>query len=421
MIPHDYTFSLEQLQEEYGSTEEDYVSLQLLSSGTVADLFLAYKKNKDKDETVILKKYHLEIETNSPHTTSQARKKALAQEITALMEYDTPHIPQFKSIFPSFPREGVASPTVVLACATGTTLEQKIKEGKPYSQLNVKEGLISLLLTLNVIHNTGTALRCHRDLKPGIVIQSATGALSLLDFGVLTPELESVLRETRQVGTSGYTAPEQWEGKATPVSDVYSLGRIFLQLIQSRMGMEEPDFKELKRTVDPTLCTILQRMTEKDPYKRYQSVTEVLQSLGAKVESLSSKGESPYHYSVNNYVGSLPWREDRKNRKILRENIAAALPQCREIFWDDEKNLFRQEGGKIIEVIPRGQPLVFNNYHGHGVYVVEEDAQRMERQAAGVKADSYIVSPMRYSHGDRIVALYFFKLAENKNPHSPNG
>ncbi|MFO0661622.1 MAG: serine/threonine-protein kinase, partial [Polyangiaceae bacterium] len=93
---------------------------------------------------------------------------------------------------------------------------------------------------LGVVHRAGVV---HRDVKPSnIVIEEGTGRPVLIDFGLVMQadtELGALIS-----GTPAYLAPELWnpEGvRATPRSDVYSLGCTAFQLFTGVPPFQAPD------------------------------------------------------------------------------------------------------------------------------------------------------------------------------------
>ena len=63
----------------------------------------------------------------------------------------------------------------------------------------------------------------HRDLKPSNVIRRPDGSFAFVDFGAVRDKLRPEGGSTI-VGTFGYMAPEQFQGRALPASDVYAIG-----------------------------------------------------------------------------------------------------------------------------------------------------------------------------------------------------
>ncbi|XP_014217197.2 eukaryotic translation initiation factor 2-alpha kinase 1-like [Copidosoma floridanum] len=85
-----------------------------------------------------------------------------------------------------------------------------------------------ILCGLNYIHSLNIV---HHDIKPSNIFISTSGKLriQLGDFGLACP----LQKESHNsiVGTCMYAAPEQLNGECNPMSDVYSLGIVFLELL----------------------------------------------------------------------------------------------------------------------------------------------------------------------------------------------
>jgi serine/threonine protein kinase len=151
-----------------------------------------------------------------------------------------------------------------------------------------------LLPTLAYVHARGIV---HRDIKPSNILVDLDGAAYLADFGLARlMDADSITRSGEIVGTAAYLAPEQVRGeKATPASDIYSLGLVLLQCLTGRQEYQgsQAEAALARLTRDPAipdwlptpLATLLTEMTNADPAQRPSSA-ECVQRFGqfGKVE-----------------------------------------------------------------------------------------------------------------------------------------
>src|SRR5262249_39779217 len=65
----------------------------------------------------------------------------------------------------------------------------------------------------------------HRDIKPSNLLLDAQGTVWVTDFGLAWAEGSGEITRTGEVvGTLRFLAPERFEGRSLPQSDVYALG-----------------------------------------------------------------------------------------------------------------------------------------------------------------------------------------------------
>jgi eukaryotic-like serine/threonine-protein kinase len=125
----------------------------------------------------------------------------------------------------------------------------------------------------------------HRDLKPGNILLSKQG-IKLLDFGLaqMKPDPNGSFAETMTqtgavMGTPGYMAPEQWEGKqADARTDIYSFGWVLYEMLTGKRAAVNQATGD-RTTVAPRLEDILRTCLEKDPDERWQSARELKHAL----------------------------------------------------------------------------------------------------------------------------------------------
>lgn len=122
----------------------------------------------------------------------------------------------------------------------------------------------------------------HRDVKPGNVLRRPDGSFVLIDFGAVRDRLRPEGGST-VVGTFGFMAPEQFQGRAGPGSDVYSLGATALAVLTGREPEDLPH-KGLALDVAAAiggpgrapLVALLEAMLAPDPDVRATSVAPLL-------------------------------------------------------------------------------------------------------------------------------------------------
>ena len=103
----------------------------------------------------------------------------------------------------------------------------------------------------------------HRDLKPSNIMVDGLGQIRILDFGLAVAANDDV-REV--AGTPAYMPPEQLAGdRLTVRSDVYSLGRVLLEMLPTG--------------IDPQISSVVQACVARDPARRPDSAYAILSLL----------------------------------------------------------------------------------------------------------------------------------------------
>jgi serine/threonine protein kinase len=160
---------------------------------------------------------------------------------------------------------------------------------------NVARMVAGVADALDYAHQQGVI---HRDIKPGNLLVSSDGRLSLNDFGLARILEQPGMTTTGEfVGTPLYMAPEQIAAGRVPVdhrADVYSLGATLYemltlqppfrgerrdQVIAQVLHKEPPAPRRINAKIPVDLETICLKAMDKDPDRRYQSAGQMAEDL----------------------------------------------------------------------------------------------------------------------------------------------
>ncbi|WP_327033727.1 serine/threonine-protein kinase [Micromonospora ureilytica] len=197
-----------------------YRVLERLGSGGMSAVHRAYDEVLERDVAV---KVLVASETNA--------RQRIRGEAKAAARLSHPHVMSVYDYGESA-LDGAQVPFVVMELLGGHTLEHRLVAGPlpPRAGLRVCAEVASALAAA---HDQGLV---HRDIKPGNVMLTPTGA-KVLDFGIAAaagaPEIDF---EGRLLGTPAYLAPERLQaGEVLPASDVYALGLLLHRVLTGRL------------------------------------------------------------------------------------------------------------------------------------------------------------------------------------------
>ncbi|MCX4247345.1 serine/threonine protein kinase [Paraliomyxa miuraensis] len=264
------------------SLSERFELERTLGQGTFGTTHLA--RERATDRKVAIKQLTL-------HGLPEWRPVELFErEARVLRSLDHPGIPAFVDAFEDDDPERGHAFYIVSEHVDGPTLQAEISGGRRYRPEQARTLFRQLLQTLEYLHSLSPRV-IHRDVKPGNVVLRSDGRPVLVDFGSVRDIAARQADGGMTIaGTAGYMAPEQAMGIADVRSDLYGAAATMAHVLTHvhpsdlpRQGLR-PQLGDLTG-VDATLASILERLLDPDPERRFGSAKEVLRVLeGAKDE-----------------------------------------------------------------------------------------------------------------------------------------
>jgi len=217
------------------------------------------------------------------------REAQLASQVTGS------HVVKIYDVISDDPEE-----LIIQEYVEGSTLNDKISE---YGKLTLEESINYLKQICEGANSIHEQEIVHRDLKPENILISKNGTVKITDFGIA---LYNGARNQHTisgniVGTLKYIAPELLshasEGigeHVTALADIYSIGIIFYEMIQGSVPISPNDVHEAinyhykeslpkisskNNNIPRSVDEIIQKCTQKNMAKRYQSVNEIIIDL----------------------------------------------------------------------------------------------------------------------------------------------
>jgi len=202
----------------------------------------------------------------------------------------------------------------VMEYIRGRTLEKILQKEKALEVATAVDMMKQLAAGVEHAHKNKII---HRDLRPSNIIVSEEGQVKITDFGT-SAWLQDVPYATTRIGSPPYMAPEQFMGKATYASDIYSMGCILYEMLVGQPPILDPDpFKILEksqegkitpprlknmripREIDELIMKCLASKIE----DRFQRPFEIIRAL------TEIRGEKPQKNELDDILGRIRARE----------------------------------------------------------------------------------------------------------------
>lgn len=292
------------------------------------------------------------------------------REARTLASLEHPKLPRY---FEHFEEDGALY--LVMQKIEGESLASIRKNKRAMSAVDVTRMLEDIAEALRYLHARAPVV-VHRDIKPGNIIRRPDGSFALVDFGAVRDRLKPTGGST-VVGTFGYMAPEQFQGRAAPGSDVYGLGATAITMLTGTDPEELPHEglgidveRALPRGTPKPLARALAAMLVPDPDRRAASAEEVLALLrgGARDDApLSERDEEDEdHAPGRRSKRKRPQRGSGSGARLSRKQLRA---QAKREEAEARRSARSQRRGARALVRARRAPFIFRFFGRLGLLV----------------------------------------------------
>ncbi len=344
--------SAEAVYPEYGSKVLDrYRILRRIGRGGTSVVFSAEDEQNGKLVAVKAVRY-----SGKNFSDEQYREMMAEAELLKRLEHPAiPRIYDIETIDDGF--------NVVMELMEGQTLDQYLQKHKKMAEATAISIARKLGEVLLYLHGQERPI-IYRDMKPANIVMKNEGGVALLDFGIAREYKEGASADTACLGTIGYAAPEQFGGmgQTDGRTDIYALG-VTLNYLVTGMNPASPPYQILPvREVDPTLSRgleyIIEKCTQKDPEKRYQSAKDFLNALDLLDKAKRRPAFEWVYFPRSKKKGKAAVRTDKK--KVSGAIPSAAFvppPPSRPVAVGGNKG-FTVPGNVPASAVPMGSSFV---------------------------------------------------------------
>lgn len=176
----------------------------------------------------------------------------------------------------------------------GESLEKVIMAKGTFSEKEAVRIALEIAGILRYLHGKREVV-IYRDLKPANIVLRPDGHMALIDFGAARIYSKGCKKDTTNLGTLGFAAPEQFGnlGQTDPRTDIYCFGMTLLQMI-SGVDPKDSDAVSLYKQngvkgVSRELISIIDKCTRPDREDRFLSVKEVEEALKTYPELIKKR------------------------------------------------------------------------------------------------------------------------------------
>ncbi len=301
---------------------EEYSLVKFLNNGGFGCVFLA---ERISDKMCFAVKTFLPVFKDSKCVDAFRNEIAMSADISGknIIRYEYVHNGDTFKELPLY---------IIMEYADNGTLRDILDERKKLNKLFSLDELINIYKQLISGMEIINSKLVHRDVKPENILICGK-ILKITDFGLAKISAENTRTMTfKGGGTPLYMAPEAWDySKNTIQMDIYSMGIIFYELatlhypyaLNSSNSNDEYRSCHLYSPVtnpqiynsnlNPSFVSIINRMLEKKPKKRFEKWSDISEALEKFINSEQMANE--YSELVNTLVSSKNIQNIEKQRQ----------------------------------------------------------------------------------------------------------
>jgi eukaryotic-like serine/threonine-protein kinase len=214
---------------------------------------------------------------------------AFKREANMLAILNHPAIPKIYDFFSQNDRA-----YLVMEYINGSDLEAIMKKTKSLPMEKILEWAIDICDVLDYLHSQQETI-VFRDMKPANLMIDSRGKVRLVDFGIAKKFVGG--KKHTMIGTEGYSAPEQYRGNVSPLSDIYALGATLHHVITRQdprmfapFTFEERQVTSYLPDAPAGLQAILDHALAYNVADRYQTCAEMRSELEQLLRGPSQLG-----------------------------------------------------------------------------------------------------------------------------------
>lgn len=258
--------------------------LEILGQIAFGGLSAVYLARNKQDQLCVIKEAVVPASADA-----QSRAKALElfeREAQILMALKHPRVASVMDYFVENGRH-----YLLLEYLDGEDLRKFTRERGPQNETMVLRWAAEIAEVLDYLHNLNPPI-IHRDLTPDNIVLRADGSVALVDFGAANEFLGTATGTL--IGKQSYISPEQFRGKSSPLSDIYSLGATIFFLLTGTdpeaLSTSHP--AQLLEALPPEVDLLVAELTALDAQQRIQNAALVQQRCSRIFSDLRQSSKS---------------------------------------------------------------------------------------------------------------------------------